>query len=1449
MSVSTYRNKTYRIPNLQKHIYLLDASKIEDELHIDYENLSLDEIISNDILKINGTSVTLQENTSIDERYAFAKTLTISIDGYYSIENIGNRYYFVVEDYHNNQYLVNFDLPSLITYQYDVDNSVNQTTYTFQILSNFPLVRLINNISATSEQRHCRYWYGNAHKIKMIEKNYVVINKETKEIIIANNETFKEIEPLTFNLSENYNGNDFTTTVSFTIPLSEYKSYWQYSLLEFTLNRYSMIIEPFVGENDIYIGFGEFGLAPNYTISTDGDNIVTITLTTTERIYTNEPFETHQDGQLFWIPISSVTTDHDEYMTSFECSSTDGYAKYLLIKEVNAFGEPTGNYKVLEGYEEDYANFINIVGTFDNEILFPNDDCKFHCSTISSIPNLIVFSAVTSYTYTVNSLCDWNITHNLPNGVVISPLTGEAGITNVTISCNDISANEGLYTLVLHTAEEDLPTQVSVRLSQNESYYKEIDARRQNVYFVTAFDLLSIQSGDVDKIAAYEIENNIIKIVVPRNDTTESRTFELHGINMYGSLVDFYIEQYGIIQEWREEDDEYICVGGDLYTVATLWTGYTQADLRRTNEQRANTMSVPRSEECEQYYKWQWNGDTVCVEGDLYQQLTEMRSSDGYEWFETENTMQGDLIERYSLECAENVYSISAYTTDEVGSSIWTTMIVNINGSSTTYSDTSACTFSVAEGCPFEIVFADKANYSKPEPITGIAVANTSYTGVYTTQMSYSIGVKTIDENRNYIITDITACVNNNCATYSDVSGITVTAPSGSSYSLDFGTVEGYITPSGISSTTTADVNHVVVYEFEGIKYNITVNTEDNNGNPIVTNYIVCINGECNLVENVSSHTFSVKEDETYTVMFDNVSGYSTPRSITGVATSSTSYTAVYNELEVYNLTVNIIDENGNPLATEILLCIDGNCNSYSNVSSYSTTAYSNSYYSITFSSKHTYITPATITGRISGNTTLTAMYENSPLYQLAVSTIDERSNPFNTDITVCVDGNCNTYQNVSSYTFTAYSDSFYSISFADKVDYIKPPVISGYVSGDTSFTATYYDYVITYRYINDGMICGSDIFGSPLEAEVAYQEVEGYLCSGGTKYQKVEEMAVISGNAVNFIPTEYTFGYPIEVGSEDCGHVPTPATYKARFTLDNTIGGLRTSDVPLNGSSVLNRSEISSYTDNVYYDAISVEVSSAVTSLSGSGGYGTFYGFSGLTSATFTDSTTAFTSDGTFANCTNLKTVVLPNTLTSTGGWCFSQCHSLENVRIPSGLTSIGSSDFGYCYSLKSIDIPDNITSIGSYAFSNCSGLTSVTIGSGVTSIGYGTFSNCSGLTSITIPSSVTSIGNSAFTYCTSITSITIPSSVTGISEYTFWQCQNLNSIIIGSGVTSIGKMAFQGCTSLNEITSLRTTAPTLGSSAFRYVASSGTLYYPTGSNYSTWISALPSGWTAVPI
>ena len=148
----------------------------------------------------------------------------------------------------------------------------------------------------------------------------------------------------------------------------------------------------------------------------------------------------------------------------------------------------------------------------------------------------------------------------------------------------------------------------------------------------------------------------------------------------------------------------------------------------------------------------------------------------------------------------------------------------------------------------------------------------------------------------------------------------------------------------------------------------------------------------------------------------------------------------------------------------------------------------------------------------------------------------------------------------------------------------------------------------------------------------------------------------------------------------------------------------------------------------------------------------------------------------------------------------------SAASVVIPttyngSPVTSIGFETFAFCSSLMSITIPNSVTSIGKLAFYSCESLTSITIPDSVTSIGSDAFSGCSGLTSITIPDSVTSIGSYAFAYCDSLTSITIPNSVTSIGDEAFRDCDGLTSITIPNSVTSIGDYAFLYCDSLTSI------------------------------------------------
>ena len=63
-----------------------------------------------------------------------------------------------------------------------------------------------------------------------------------------------------------------------------------------------------------------------------------------------------------------------------------------------------------------------------------------------------------------------------------------------------------------------------------------------------------------------------------------------------------------------------------------------------------------------------------------------------------------------------------------------------------------------------------------------------------------------------------------------------------------------------------------------------------------------------------------------------------------------------------------------------------------------------------------------------------------------------------------------------------------------------------------------------------------------------------------------------------------------------------------------------------------------------------------------------------------------------------------------------------------------------------KKAVLPDGVTSIGGYAFYDCKSLTSITIPDSVTRIEEDAFCWCTSLTSITIPNSVTRIGEWAF-------------------------------------------------------------------------------------------------------
>lgn len=235
---------------------------------------------------------------------------------------------------------------------------------------------------------------------------------------------------------------------------------------------------------------------------------------------------------------------------------------------------------------------------------------------------------------------------------------------------------------------------------------------------------------------------------------------------------------------------------------------------------------------------------------------------------------------------------------------------------------------------------------------------------------------------------------------------------------------------------------------------------------------------------------------------------------------------------------------------------------------------------------------------------------------------------------------------------------------------------------------------------------------------------------------------------------------------------------------------------------------------------------------------------------------------DYAFANCRNLTSASLPETISNIGYKAFYECRSLEHLNIPNSLVNIGIYAFGYCLKWNDdIVLPNGITKIEDYTFSYC-GITSIAIPPSVQTIGNDAFDGCSSLSgvyitdleawcriqyrednvnqnplvraehlylngeevtevtipegietlssvfdggknikSIIIPNGVTKIGNSAFGKCSSLSELQLPESVTNIGNMAFSGCTGLTSLQIPQAVTSIGYGAFLNCSSLTNI------------------------------------------------
>lgn len=661
MSVSNYKPSDnmckYTYSKLKNVVYLVSRDHVKN-VYID-NGEAYCENITELPLRLNGFSITLNEESSLDERYRFQKTVTLSMHGYVSSRLFSGRYYVILESEDGTFWMVNIDFPSRVTYTYNLSNKINQTDFTFASLSNFPTLKL--NADFEAVEPPCLGF--NIHGIKslqLIEKDNASIDTRNKTVYTYGT-SFKDIEFLgdSCTYSSVYNGLYVTDTITFDIGFDAYKSSWHYNLIEFTQNLYSAIITPKSSDNLFYSGFN-FGLQPDFSVQTNDDNdssdVITITLREMSEygLTAANDWREEQSTQTRWVNVRQVGDT-----VCWECVAR-GKARYLVQREVLSNGVSTGNYRVLEGYESRYADILNITETFDSDQIFDEASCSGEqCNMTTSIPLNITFTSATCYDYSFTSDCDWSVTND--SFLSVSPSSGTAG-NNYTIHvCNTLYPTGTTNTTFTITAGGNTRV-VNVTITNEASILTPsshtINCLGGTVYF--AYDPnCPIEVTQASSGITYNLTQTQLIVNVPRNTTTSARTHTITVRNCENKVQTVSVNQDKVYENWVTVSG-YLCDGYTSYTVQERYTGTTQSNINTlTGERRKGTVIQNNDPNCSTMsVRWTLSEYYICIDGNKWSfEEEEISYDEGSNWLKTGVVRPVSLVESSSSFCEQTTIS------------------------------------------------------------------------------------------------------------------------------------------------------------------------------------------------------------------------------------------------------------------------------------------------------------------------------------------------------------------------------------------------------------------------------------------------------------------------------------------------------------------------------------------------------------------------------------------------------------------------------------------------------------------------------------------------------------------------------------------------------------------------------------------------------------------------
>ncbi len=172
----------------------------------------------------------------------------------------------------------------------------------------------------------------------------------------------------------------------------------------------------------------------------------------------------------------------------------------------------------------------------------------------------------------------------------------------------------------------------------------------------------------------------------------------------------------------------------------------------------------------------------------------------------------------------------------------------------------------------------------------------------------------------------------------------------------------------------------------------------------------------------------------------------------------------------------------------------------------------------------------------------------------------------------------------------------------------------------------------------------------------------------------------------------------------------------------------------------------------------------------------------------------------------------------------------SITDLELHEGLDKIGSFAFSSCTELKSCIIPETVTSVGNGAFSSCTSLESIIFKNSIETIPYQIFYGCTSLKTCILPDSIKTIGEQAFAY-SGITEIEFPEGLEAIEFYAFDTLNPISNVVLPDSVTSIYGSSFTNAESLTLGASVKITTGSFHSDKIKrldniYVSSDNPYY-----------------------